>query len=70
MLKLTDSNGRAVFLASTNVARVIEADPSSKWHGIYSIVRLFDGAVIECQQDAATVNRLVEAEMASAKDHL
>ena len=60
MLKLTDINGRAVFVAPSNVARINEADASSKWHGVRSIVRLFDGAVIECQQDASEVAALIE----------
>lgn len=59
MFKLTDSNGRAVYVAPTNVARIDEAGDSSQWHGIRSFVRLFDGAVIECQQDVATVAGLV-----------
>lgn len=61
MLKLTDINGRAVFVAASNVARVNVAGESSRWHGIRSIVKLFDGAVIECQQDADEVAALVEA---------
>jgi hypothetical protein len=59
MFKLTDSNGRDVYLTSANVARIDEAGTSSQWHGIRSFVRLVDGDVIECQEDAATVARLV-----------
>lgn len=59
MFKITDSNGQDVYLTSAHVARIDEAGSSSQWHGIRSFVRLVDGAVIECQQDAAAVARLV-----------
>lgn len=68
MIKLTDINGRDVYVAAGNVARVNQADPSSQWHGIKSHVRLFDGGHIECQQDAATVNGLVVAELAVSRE--
>lgn len=66
MIKLTDINGRDVYVAASNVARVSQADSSSQWHGIKSHVRLFDGGHIECQQDAATVDRLVVIELAAS----
>lgn len=59
MIKLTDMNGRDVYLAARNVASVNEAGQSSQWHGVRSIVRTFDGAVIECQQEARHVARLI-----------
>lgn len=62
MFKITDGNGRPHYVSAENVARVTEAGPSSSWHGIRSIVRLFDGAVIECQQDAHEVAKLVESD--------
>lgn len=59
MIKLTDMNGRDVYLAARNVASVNEAGQSSQWHGVRSIVRTFDGAVIECQEEARHVARLI-----------
>ena len=63
MFKITDSSGHDVYLAAENISRINEAATASQWHGIRSIVRTFDGAVIECQQDAVKV-----AKMASGQD--
>lgn len=62
MFKITDTSGLAHYVAAENVARVTEASTSSRWHGIRSIVRLFDGAVIECIQDAHDVAQWVESD--------
>lgn len=59
MIKPTDMNGLDVYMAARNVASVNEAGQSSQWYGIRSIVRTFDGAVIECQQEARHVARLI-----------
>ncbi len=59
MIKLTDMNGLDVYMAARNVASVNEAGQSSQLHGVRSIVRTFDGAVIECQQEARHVARLI-----------
>jgi hypothetical protein len=63
MIKLTDSSGHDVYLAPQNISRINEAAMASQWHGVRSIVRTFDGAVIECQQDAIKI-----AQLASGKD--
>jgi hypothetical protein len=62
MLQLTDINGATHYIAADNICRITEAGLSSQWHGIKSIVRLFDGATIECQQDAKTVATRAAAE--------
>lgn len=59
MIRVTDINGLDVYMAARNVASVNEAGQSSQWYGIRSIVRTFDGAVIECQQEARHVARLI-----------
>jgi uncharacterized protein YlzI (FlbEa/FlbD family) len=61
MIKLTDSNGAALYLAPAAIASVKEAGPSSAWHGIRSYVRTFDGKAYEVQQDANEINAAVEA---------
>ena len=63
MIKLTDSSGYDVYLAPQNISMINDTAMASQWHGIRSIVRTFDGAVIECQQDATKV-----AKMASGQD--
>ena len=55
MIKLTDINGHTRYVAASAIASVTEAGASSQWHGIKSIVKLFDGLVIECQQTADDV---------------
>lgn len=67
MLKLTDINGTTRYVAAENVARIDQAGASSQWHGIKSFVRTYDGCVIECQQDADAVARMVEAEMLATR---
>jgi uncharacterized protein YlzI (FlbEa/FlbD family) len=61
MIKLTDSNGAAIYLAPAAIASVKEAGPSSAWHGIRSYVRTFDGKAYEVQQDASQISAEVEA---------
>lgn len=62
MIELTDINGHTHYIAADNICRVTEAGVSSQWHGVRSYVKLFDGATVECQQDAKTVATRVAAE--------
>ena len=58
MIRLTtpSSNGYEThYVAPANIARITEAGTSSQWHGIRSLVRLFDGAVLECSEVAADI---------------
>ncbi|CAB3858744.1 hypothetical protein LMG26788_02147 [Achromobacter pulmonis] len=61
MIKLTDSNGAAIYLAPAAIASIQQAGPSSAWHGIRSYVRTFDGKTYEVQQDASEINAAVDA---------
>lgn len=61
MIKLSDSNGTAIYLAADAIASIQEAGPSSAWHGIRSYVRTFDGKTYEVQQDTSQINAAVEA---------
>lgn len=63
MIKLTNSDGRDIYVATNNIARITEAGPSSQWHGIRSFVRTVDGATIECQE---TPNRIVNMTQSAA----
>lgn len=61
MIKLTDSNGAALYLAADAIAGIQQAGASSAWHGIRVYVRTFDGKTYEVQQDASEINAAVEA---------
>jgi hypothetical protein len=52
MIKITDVNGHAHYLAPEAIARVQQTGPSSQWHGIRSIVKTFDLQTIEAQETA------------------
>ncbi|MGO3542327.1 MAG: hypothetical protein ACTIOG_07470 [Pseudomonas helleri] len=59
MIKLTNSNGYDLYFAPDAIASVQEAGTSSQWHGICSIVRTFDGQVLEVRQRADDVVRQI-----------
>lgn len=48
-----------------NIARITEAGPSSQWHGIRAIVKLFDGDVLEVEEIADAVRAMVDKEAAA-----
>lgn len=55
MIQLTGINRNAIHLAPAAIASVTEAGASSQWHGICSIVRTFDGQVLEVRERAADI---------------
>jgi len=61
MIRVTDINGRTQYLAPAAIARVVEAGPSSQWHGIRCIVHLFDGKVVEAQERADEIFSAIDA---------
>lgn len=70
MIKLTCGGShsyRTEYVAAGNVARISEAPNSSAWHGIRSYVRTFDGAVLECNETAADIRRMVEEAIAEGE---
>lgn len=68
MIRLTSSRGSgdwcACHVASPAIAAVIEAGPSSQWHGIRSYVKLFDGSTIEANESAAEIARQIASNTA------
>lgn len=42
------------------IARITETGPSSQWHGIRAIVKLFDGDILEVEETADSVRALVD----------
>jgi hypothetical protein len=62
MIRLTTPHsGAAHYVSAKNIARITEAGVSSQWHGVRSIVRTFDGAVLECSETADDISRQVAA---------
>lgn len=61
MIKLTNTNGAAVYLAPAAIASIQEADASSQRHGIRAYVRTFDHRTYEVQQTAAEINAAMAA---------
>ena len=62
MIKLTQHNGNAVYLAPDAIARIKEAGTSSQWHGIRSIVTTFDKQTLEVQDRAEDIAKAVDAQ--------
>lgn len=60
MIQLTGINRNAIRLAPTAVASVTEAGASSQWHGIWAIVRTFDGQVLEVRERADDILRQIK----------
>lgn len=67
MIKITNHNEQCVYLAAHAIATITEAGPSSQWHGIRSIVRTFDGRVLEARETAGEVSAAVEKEARDAE---
>lgn len=62
MIKLTDTNGGALYLPPTAIASIRDADSSDRRHGIRSYVRTIDHRTYEVQQTAEEVNAALAAE--------
>ena len=65
MIKITDSNGQALYLAAAAIAAVTETGVSSQWRGIRARVKLFDGTEIEASESAGQIAAAVEAQQAA-----
>ena len=59
MIEIRAYNGTRHYVSPAAIASVSETGASSQWHGIRSIVRLFDGAVIESDDRAETISAAV-----------
>mgnify|MGYP003583555458 CR=1 FL=1 len=64
MIKLTDTEGRATYLAPDAIAQITEAGTASHWHGIRCYVKTFDGKTIEARETADEVLRLLAGALA------
>lgn len=60
MIKITDINGYAHYLAPEAIARITQAGTSCQWHGIRCIVRTFDLQTIEAKETADEIARAID----------
>lgn len=68
MIQITDVNGKKRYLSPDAIASIAEASTSSQWHGIRSIVKLFDRSVIESQESADEIATLVGTYQAGSEN--
>ena len=61
MITVTDTKGQKHHLALDAIAKVIEAPLSSRWHGIHSYIKTFDGDELGVREDAQQVLAQIEA---------
>ena len=61
MIEVRTHSGGVEYLHPNAIARITVASASSQWHGIRSIIRTFDGAVIESSDDADYLIRMIAA---------
>ena len=55
MIEVTNNYGQKVFLAPSAIAEILEAGPSSQWHGVRAYIRTFDGRTIEARESASDI---------------
>lgn len=60
MITITDINGKKRYLAAAAIASIAEASTSSQWHGVRSIVKLFDKTIIEAQEPAGEIASVLD----------
>lgn len=62
MIEVRDFQGKVALVNPSAIATVVEAGVSSKWHGISSVVKLFNGSVIESSESVQEIQeKLKEA---------
>ena len=63
MIKLTSpTSSRPIthYVHPDAIARMTEASASSQWHGIRTIVRTFDGEVLEVSEDMHHIVKMLQ----------
>ena len=66
MIKLTSrtsSGDRTHYIQPDAIARMTEAGASSQWHGIRTIVKTFDGDVLEVSEDIQHIVKMLQQEL-------
>ena len=64
MITVTDTKGQKHHLALEAIARVSEASLSSRWHGIHTYIKTFDGDELGVREEAEQVLAQIEARSA------
>lgn len=71
MIEILRHDGRKELINPAAIARVTEACASSQWYGIKSIVKLFDGQVIEsCHTTDEITALLAKQPQVSANENI
>lgn len=62
MITVTDTKGQKHRLALDAIARVTEASLASRWHGIRTYIKTFDGAELSVVEDHDQIAEQIEEE--------
>ena len=57
MIEVTNFQGGAVLISPSSIVTVTEAAASSQWHGIRSVIKLGNGAVIESSNTVQAIQK-------------
>lgn len=63
MIKVSDSKGMTTFVPPGIIERIVEAGPSSQWHGVRTYIKTIHGNTIECAETAEELRAAWELEM-------
>lgn len=55
MIEITSPSGSRIWLALAAVAQVTEPGPGASAHGYSSVIRTFDGRVLEAREPASDI---------------
>ncbi len=62
MITVTDSKGQKHRLALEAIAKVSEASLASRWHGIRTYIKTFDGAELAVLEDPEQIEKQIDEE--------
>lgn len=62
MITVTDTNKQKHHLALEAIARVSEASLASRWHGVRTYIKTFDGAELMVLEDHEQIAAQIEEE--------
>lgn len=62
MIEITSYTQRKYLLHPDSIAVIMEASTSSYWHGVRSIVKLFDGVIIESDMTVGEIHKLIQGD--------
>lgn len=63
MIKVVGYRGSVHLINPAGILSVVEAGPSSAWHGIRSFIRLIDGTTIEAVETLAEIEAAISKQM-------